>query len=88
MITEREQKIIDLARKGLDDETIIKSLPSHLTQKEQIIASLIKEGLTNKNIGLKLGISRRTVEIHRSHIMKKLGIQSSRQVLIDKLTNM
>ena len=46
----------------------------HLTQKEIELCSMIKQGLTSKEIGAMLNISPRTVETHRTHIRKKLGI--------------
>jgi PAS domain S-box-containing protein len=46
----------------------------HLTQKEIELCSMIKQGLTSKEIGALLNISPRTVETHRTHIRKKLGI--------------
>lgn len=88
MMTEREKLIVELARKGYDDNTIIKALPSYLTPKEREIALLIKTGITSREIGEKLGISRRTVEIHRSNIIKKLGIQSVRQTLLKRLNEL
>ncbi|UKK85547.1 LuxR C-terminal-related transcriptional regulator [Sphingopyxis sp. BSN-002] len=38
----------------------------------EVVCGLVR-GLTNKQIGLELGISHRTVEIHRSRLMRKLG---------------
>ncbi|WP_332816661.1 LuxR C-terminal-related transcriptional regulator [Sphingopyxis sp.] len=44
-----------------------------LTHRElEVVAGLVR-GLTNKQIGHELGISHRTVEIHRSRLMRKLG---------------
>jgi len=44
-----------------------------LTHRElEVVAGLVR-GLTNKQIGQELGISHRTVEIHRSRLMRKLG---------------
>jgi len=42
-----------------------------LTQREQEIMMLALAGLANKTIAKQLGISYRTVEIHRSHILQK-----------------
>jgi FixJ family two-component response regulator len=47
-----------------------------LTEREHEIMRLVIEGLSNKEIGRRLGISYRTVEIHRSHIMQKTGAGS------------
>jgi len=45
-----------------------------LTNREREVLQLIAEGLTNKLIARKLGISIKTVETHRAHIMNKLDI--------------
>ena len=51
--------------------------PSYnLSSRELEILKLYSEGLNNKEIGMKLSISIRTVETHKNHIMKKLGIKS------------
>ena len=47
-----------------------------LTEREHEVMLLVIEGLTNKEIGRQLGISYRTVEIHRSHVMQKTGAGS------------
>jgi len=47
-----------------------------LTEREHEVMLLVIEGLTNKEIGRRLGISYRTVEIHRSHVMQKTGAGS------------
>lgn len=44
-----------------------------LTEREQEILELVLAGHTNKAIAQQLGISHRTVEVHRSHIMQKAG---------------
>lgn len=44
-----------------------------LTLREAEVVGGLVRGLTNKQIGLELGISHRTVEIHRSRVMRKLG---------------
>lgn len=50
--------------------------PSHLTEREQEVLTLIAEGLTNKQIGERLGISPKTVARHRDKITKKLDLSS------------
>lgn len=46
---------------------------SQLTEREQEILALAISGCTNKEIARRLGISFRTVETHRSHILFKTG---------------
>ncbi len=45
-----------------------------LTSRQREIWQLIAEGFTTKEIAQKLGISVKTVETHRTQLMKKLGI--------------
>lgn len=45
-----------------------------LTGREQDVIQLISKGLTSKEIARQLDLSYRTVEVHRSHIFKKLGV--------------
>jgi DNA-binding NarL/FixJ family response regulator len=40
------------------------------------VVDLVAEGLTNRQIGERLFISRYTVETHVSHIFTKLGLSS------------
>ncbi|UNK78679.1 LuxR C-terminal-related transcriptional regulator [Sphingopyxis granuli] len=44
-----------------------------LTAREREVVAGLVRGLTNKQIGAELGISHRTVEIHRARSMRKLG---------------
>ena len=46
-----------------------------LTKKEKEIAYLIYKGLSAKDIAAKLGVSSKTVDVHRHHIYQKLGIK-------------
>jgi len=48
-----------------------------LTSREREVAQKITDGLTNKEIGLALQISARTVETHRQHIFSKLQIRDA-----------
>ena len=49
---------------------------SALTARERQIVQLIAEGHTNKDIATLLGISLKTVEMHRATIMRKLKVES------------
>jgi two-component system, LuxR family, response regulator FixJ len=48
-----------------------------LTRREREVLAQIAASATNKEAALNLGISQRTVEIHRAHIMHKLGAKNS-----------
>ena len=49
---------------------------SQLTPREREVMSLVIEGKANKVIAIDLGISERTVELHRGRVMRKLGARS------------
>ena len=58
------------------------SLPEvRLTSREIEIAELCAEGMLNKEIAVKLGISQRTVETHKNNIFKKLGINNTVELM-------
>jgi two-component system, LuxR family, response regulator FixJ len=52
-----------------------------LTPRERDVLRGLVDGLPNKTIGYDLGISPRTVEIHRAHLMTKLGVRSLSEAL-------
>jgi two-component system response regulator FixJ len=47
-----------------------------LTPREAEVARLLADGKPNKIVAYDLGVSVRTVETHRAHLMSKLGIRS------------
>ena len=49
----------------------------NLTERELEVIKLVGEGLINKEIADKLNISIRTVDAHKNHIMQKLEIKST-----------
>jgi predicted ATPase/DNA-binding CsgD family transcriptional regulator len=51
-----------------------------LTRREQSVAMLVAEGLTNREIAGRLRIAERTVESHLEHIRSKLDLRSRAQV--------
>jgi len=48
-----------------------------LTERERQVMSLVCEGLSSKAIARQLDISHKTVEIHRSNVMRKMEVGSS-----------
>jgi FixJ family two-component response regulator len=49
---------------------------SSLSPREREVMTYLIRGLHAKEIGEKLGISHRTVEVHKAHIMEKMGVRS------------
>src|SRR5207302_138577 len=63
-------------------EARVESLASDgpLTAQEAQITRLVKEGLTNPEIGTRLFLSARTVEWHLRNVFGKVGVSSRRQL--------
>jgi len=53
----------------------------HLTIREREVLRLLINGKSNKEIALILGISPKTVSVHRTNIMTKLGVQNTVELL-------
>ncbi len=51
-----------------------------LSPREQEVARLVAQGQPNKLIAAALGISEKTVHIHRQHVMEKAGISSAAEL--------
>ena len=52
-----------------------------LTRREREVLHLAAEGLNNPAIGERLGISPRTAETHRAHVMEKLGLRNRTELI-------
>jgi DNA-binding NarL/FixJ family response regulator len=64
-------------RKATGDEEPAEKSNEILTTREIEVLKLYAEGHINKEISEKLDISIRTVETHKNHIMRKLGLKST-----------
>jgi len=53
----------------------------HLTRREREISSYVVNGLSCKEIALRLNISHRTVELHRSRILRKLNVKNTAEMV-------
>lgn len=75
----REQRAGELARRhrvvlgGREDET---GVLARLTEREREILDLVSTGATNRTIAQRLFISEKTVGIHVSHVLAKLGVRN------------
>ncbi len=59
-------------------------LKVELTAREREVSALLIEGLTSKQIGKRLIISPRTVDVHRARLMRKVGASTTPE-LVNKL---
>lgn len=76
-----------LWQRRADDKLTIASRLADLTGREREIMKLAVAGFSSKEIAQHLGISHRTVEIHRTHIMQKAGVSHLLELarLVDQL---
>jgi non-specific serine/threonine protein kinase len=51
-----------------------------LTPREQQVAALVAQGMTNRDVAERLVISKRTADAHVQHILSKLGLSSREQI--------
>jgi RNA polymerase sigma factor (sigma-70 family) len=78
--------LVDRIRRALENDRQVRAAASDhqrmrrlfatLTPREREVMVLATQGLTNKEMGRRLGISPRTVENHRARVMEKLGAGS------------
>jgi PAS domain S-box-containing protein len=69
---------------SFEDLSAKRQLRADLTAREREIAALLIEGLTSKQIGKRLAISPRTVDVYRGRLMKKYDAATT-PVLVQKL---
>ena len=53
-----------------------------LTDQERTVLRLIGEGLTNRQIGERMGLAEKTVKNYTSHLLAKLGLERRTQAAI------
>ncbi|MBV8762650.1 MAG: response regulator transcription factor [Deltaproteobacteria bacterium] len=53
---------------------------SALTAREQQVMEMLARGMTNREIAEQLDISIKTVDTHRGHVLKKLGIRNNSEL--------
>jgi two-component system response regulator FixJ len=71
-------------QQALGREALLEKLAS-LTERERDVFERVADGKMNKVIAADLGISERTVEVHRGQVMKKLGVKTLAQLVRIKI---
>jgi DNA-binding CsgD family transcriptional regulator len=92
-ITDEMRKIVEITESRLNDvlEPFARRLSSPLfglSSREIEIASMIRDGLTSKEIAQLLYVSTRTVNFHRENIRRKLKLKNKAQSLKSTLRSM
>lgn len=68
-------------REQLSSRSQIRSRFESLTPREREIAERLAAGDANKAVAIDLGLSERTVELHRAHVMQKMGARGLAQLV-------
>jgi two-component system response regulator FixJ len=72
-------------RASLEKHADIKHRFQSLTPREVEVMEMLVDGRANKVIAIDLGLSERTVEIHRANVMEKMGVRSVAHLVRMKL---
>lgn len=75
---------VERAMQGLREEPAsigTRPITTTLSSREREVMALVVAGLDNRSIGATLGISPRTVEVHKSRLMTKLGARNLAELI-------
>lgn len=76
---EKAVRLDHMRREKENEKSQVNQNWSSLSPREQETALLIAEGLLNKQIADRLGITERTVQVHRANVFSKLGVRNAVQ---------
>jgi len=87
----RDQDLIDRIQRGLEQDRVnreqlreqgrIRTQFESLTPREREVLTLVVAGKANKVMAADLGVSQRTIEIHRGRVMEKMDARSLAQLV-------
>lgn len=79
LLLDNVQKALQLGAQSRNRQAIstdIETKASHLTPREEEVMNLLIDGRSSKTIAYELGISQKTVDFHRAHILEKMEVDS------------
>lgn len=83
-LIDRIQEVLDQAgtvRDAARDLVELRRCFEQLTDREVMVFDLVATGHVNKQIAFELGVSTRTVELHRANVIEKLGAKNVSQLV-------
>ena len=93
----REEDLLDAIQQALDRDRArrkqqgltaeLRSRHGSLTAREREVTQLLAEGKSSKEVASLLNLSTKTVETHRSNIMRKLSLHSIRDLVVYAIKN-
>lgn len=78
-----DNKLMDRVQEALrasleaGNQALVQTRLASLSSREREVMDLILEGLMNKVIADRMGITMRTVEVHRSNLFTKMGVRTA-----------
>lgn len=87
-VVTRVREAIEATARRKESKGGLQAFPGHetLTPREREVLEQITGGASNKEAGRTLGISPRTIEVHRARIMEKLGARNAADLVRIVLT--
>ncbi len=84
-VTVLQDSLTEVLKKALSEpDTKVNQADAGLTDRENEILDCLAEGMNNKNIARKLGISDTTVKVHIKNILRKLNLTSRLEAAVWK----
>ncbi len=81
-----ERRLLDAIRSAVESASVrkehmlqiaaVQARRAELSERQAQVMDLAVKGRTNKEIGLELGISPRTIEIYRARVMERMGAET------------
>jgi len=81
-----DQRLIEVVQQAIESSSLERELKSGvkefkqklslLTRREHEVMMLVIEGLLNKQVATRLGVTEATVKVHRGRMMEKTGVDS------------
>lgn len=79
----RDEELLERVRRALaadEEQRRARALAERLTPREREVLARVLAGKTGRATAAELGVTEKTIEFHRAHIMQKLGARTREQL--------